>query len=92
MDRTQALRLWRTGQHGWPRSFPMAQFPNAPLGASLAASVVAAVTDGDAHDVAHAAARVLLAVWAYEELAGGVNWFRRGLGAAGLVYVVAALA
>ena len=92
MQRDRALALWRAGQHGWPRSYPVAQFPNAPLGASLAASVVAAVTDGDAHDVAHAGARVLLGVWAYEELAGGVNWFRRGLGAVVLVLVVAALA
>lgn len=92
MDRDRALALWRAGQHGWPRAFPVAQFPNAPLGAALAASAVAAVTDGDAHDVAHAAARVMLGVWAYGELSGGVNWFRRGLGAVVLVSMIAALA
>ena len=29
-----------------------------------------------------------LAAWAWEELTSGVNWARRALGAAGLVYVV----
>ena len=40
------------------------------------------------HDYARAAFYVGLAAWAWGELTGGVNWARRALGAAGLVYVV----
>lgn len=92
MNRDRAIALWRAGQRGWPASFPLAQFPNAPLGASLLASVIAAATEGGVHDVAHAASRVFLGVWSYDEMVHGVNWFRHGLGAAGLVYVIAQLA
>jgi hypothetical protein len=80
---------WRRGQHGWPERFPVAQFPNPPLIAALAAWVIAAVSDGSLHAYARAAFYVFLAAWAWEELAAGVNWFRRALGAAGLVYVTA---
>ena len=84
-----ALRdLWRRGQRGWPASFPLVQFPNAPLLAALGAWLVAALTDGSVHSYARAAFYAGLAAWAWEELAGGVNWVRRSLGAAGLVYVV----
>ena len=84
--------IWRRGQRGWPESFPLAQFPNPPLLAALGGSVVAALTEGAVHDYARAVFYVGLAAWAWEELAGGVNWFRRGLGAAGLVYVVVRVA
>ena len=70
----------------------MAQFPNVPLLAALAGGLVARLTDGEVHDVAQAVFYAGLSAWAWEELAAGVNWFRRGLGAAGLVYVVAELA
>ncbi|HEY5285842.1 MAG TPA: hypothetical protein VIJ50_01900 [Solirubrobacteraceae bacterium] len=33
-----------------------------------------------------------LAVWAYGEATGGVNWFRRLLGVGGLVWIIANLA
>jgi hypothetical protein len=81
-------RLWRHGQHGWPPGFPLVQLPNAPLLAALVALLVAAVTDGSAHAYARAAFYAALAAWAWEELAAGANWVRRGLGAAALVYVV----
>jgi hypothetical protein len=80
---------WRRGQRGWPASFPVAQFPNAPLLVALGAWLVAALTNGSVHAYARAAFYAGLAVWAWEELAGGVNWVRRTLGACGLVYVVA---
>ena len=80
--------FWRRGQRGWPESFPLAQFPNAPLLAALGGWLVAALTDGPAHAYARAAFYAGLAAWAWEELAGGVNWVRRALGAGGLVYVV----
>ena len=76
----------------WPRSFPVVQFPNVPLLVALAASLAARVLHGVAHDVARAVFFLGLAIWAYEELVRGVNWFRRLLGAAGLVYVTASLA
>ena len=84
-----ALReRWRRGQRGWPASFPLAQFPNAPLLVALGGWVVAAVAHGSVHAYARAVFYAGLAAWAWEELAGGVNWVRRGLGVAGLVYVV----
>jgi hypothetical protein len=82
-------KSWRRAQRGWPASYPVVQFPNAPLLVALAASVVAALTDGSVHAYARAAFYTGLAAWAWEELTGGANWVRRALGAAGLVYVVA---
>jgi hypothetical protein len=79
---------WRRGQRGWPASFPVAQFPNAPLLVALGAWVVAALTDGSLHAYARAAFYTGLAAWAWLELAGGANWVRRVIGAGGLVYVV----
>ena len=79
---------WRRAQRGWPAAYPLVQFPNAPLLLALAASVVAAMTDGDVHDYARGVAYAGLAAWAWIELASGVNAFRRLLGLAGLVYVV----
>jgi hypothetical protein len=82
---------WRRGQRGWPARFPLAQFPNPPLLAALGGWLVAALSTGSVHDYARATFYAGLAAWAWEELAGGVNWFRRTLGAAGLVYVVVKL-
>ena len=64
------------------------QFPNAPLLVAFGGWLVAALTDGSVHAYARAVFYVGLAVWAWEELTSGVNWARRALGAAGLVYVV----
>ena len=79
---------WERGQRGWPASFPLLQFPNPPLVGALAGWFVAELTDGSVHSYARAVFYAGLAAWAYGELAGGVNWVRRVLGAAGLVYVV----
>ena len=81
-------RSWRRGQRGWPKRFPIAQLPNAPLLVAFAAWLVAAVTNGSVHAYARAAFYTALAAWAWNEMAGGSNWFRRGLGVAGLMYVV----
>jgi hypothetical protein len=83
---------WRAGKRGWPASFPVAQLPNASLSVALGGLLVAVVTDGSAHAYASAVFYVALAAWAWQELVGGVNWVRRAIGAAGLVYVVAKLA
>jgi hypothetical protein len=82
---------WRRGQRGWPASYPVAQLPNAPLLLALGGWLVAAATDGSTHAYARSVFYAGLAVWAWEELASGANWFRRALGAAGLVHVVARL-
>ncbi len=85
-------RRWREGQRGWPPAFPVAQLPNAPLLVALAGWLVAAVTEGPVHFYARAVLYAGLAAWAWGELTSGVNWFRRALGAGGLVYVVVKVA
>jgi hypothetical protein len=72
-------------QLGWPRSFPIVQFPNAPLIVAFLAGQVAARVHGQGHADAAATSYLALTVWAYEELVHGVNWFRHLLG---LAYVV----
>jgi hypothetical protein len=79
-------------KRSWPARFPLVQFPNAPLLIALGAWLLAALTDGSVHDYARATFHVGLAAWAWLELADGVNWARRALGAAALVYVVIKLA
>jgi hypothetical protein len=83
--------LWRRGQVGWPRRFPIAQFPNPPLLLAFAGWGLA-VSGDTAHDVGQAVFTVGLGVWAWEEAVGGVNWLRRLLGAGALVWIVASLA
>jgi hypothetical protein len=84
--------LWRRGQVGWPRSFPIAQLPNPPLLVALGGWVLATVAGGAAHDAGRVILTVALLVWALEEALSGVNWFRRLLGLAVLVWIVAGLA
>jgi len=79
--------LWRRGQEGWPRRFPVAQFPNPPLLLAFAGWGLAEVTEGTAHDAGRVVFTVGLVVWAGEEALGGVNWFRRMLGAGALVWI-----
>jgi hypothetical protein len=73
---------------GWPERYPVAQPPNPPLLAALAGLVVGWITSGSVHAYARGWFYAFLAAWAWEELADGVNAFRRVLGAAGLIYVV----
>jgi hypothetical protein len=84
--------LWRRGQVGWPRRFPVAQFPNAPLLVAFAGWGFAAEADGTAHEVGRAVFTLGLAVWAWDEATSGINWFRRLLGAGALIWIVANLA
>jgi hypothetical protein len=84
--------LWRRGQLGWPRRFPIAQFPNPPLLLAFAGWGLAAAARGTAHDVGRVVFTVGLAVWALEEAVGGVNWFRRLLGVGALAWIVSDLA
>jgi hypothetical protein len=80
--------LWKRGQRGWPTGFPLLQLPNAPLLAALTGWLVAALTDGLVHDFARATFYTGLAAWAWMEAEDGVNWARRAIGAAGLLFVV----
>jgi hypothetical protein len=79
-------------QRGWPESFPLAQFPNAPLAVALAASVAGRFADGRAQDYASAVFHIGIGIWAYLELTDGANWVRRLLGAGALAYIVVKLA
>jgi hypothetical protein len=82
---------WRRGKRGWPANFPVAQVPNAPLLVALGGLLVAAAVHGSVHAYARSVFYAGLATWAWEELVSGANWFRRALGAAAFVYVVAKL-
>ena len=86
--RLELAARWRRGQRGWPAGFPLVQLPNAPLIAAPGGWLVAAPTHGSVHAYARAAFYAGLTAWAWEELAEGVNWVRRALGAAERVYVV----
>ncbi len=84
--------IWRRAQAGWPRSFPIAQFPNPPLLVALAGSALAAVAAGELQDVGRSVFIVGIGVWAWEEAVDGVNWFRRLLGTGALVWLVVRVA
>ncbi len=74
--------------------YVVAQSPNAPLLVALAAALASLFLDDGttAADVARSVFYVGLTVWAYEEATNGVNCFRKGLGIAGLLFVVVRLA
>ena len=80
--------IWQRAQHGWPKSFPLVQFPNPPLILALGGLVVAAITNGSVHDYAEATFHAGLGVWAWLEVTGGASWPRSVVGAVGFVYVV----
>ncbi|MEH3052419.1 MAG: hypothetical protein PGN13_00230 [Patulibacter minatonensis] len=79
-------------QVGWPRRYPLVQFPNTPLWVSFAASAIGAVTGGTVQDYVAAVGTVGIVVWAWQELFSGVNAFRHVLGAAVLTHTVITLA
>jgi hypothetical protein len=85
VDRTRALADYRRVRGlGWPRGFPVVQFPNNALIVAFVAGQVAAIVHGAGRFDAQAVSYLAMTIWAYEELAHGVNWFRHGLG---LVYI-----
>lgn len=79
--------LFRNRQTG---KITIAQFPNLPLWITLVAVVVQRVaSDGTVLDtVADRTAGVALGWWGIDEVARGVNPWRRILGAAGIVFAV----
>jgi hypothetical protein len=79
------VKFKRLTQLGWPRDFPLVQFPNAPLIIAFIAGEVASHAHGSGHAGAQAISYLAIAIWSYEELFQGVNWFRNLLG---LTYVI----
>jgi hypothetical protein len=82
---------WLTGL-SFPRRFPIAQFPNLPLIVALLAGEIGKFLDGSAHSYAVSVSYLAVAIWAYEELVHGVNWFRRLLGLAAMILLVVRVA
>ena len=72
-------------QLSFPRSYPVVQFPNAPLVLAFLSGLVARHTHGQEHADLQAVFYLSIAVWAYLELFQGVNTFRRLLG---LTYMI----
>ncbi len=72
-----------------PRSFPIVQFPNRPLIATVLAAVIARSTRGPTAAAAILVSRLALLVWSAEEIFEGANWFRRLLGIGGATYGIA---
>jgi hypothetical protein len=68
------------------------QFPNEPLIAAIVAGLAARYLRGLGHDYAMAIEQLAIAIWAYEELTQGVNWFRRLLGLAFIIITVMTVA
>jgi hypothetical protein len=64
----------------FPSRFPIVQFPNAPLIAAFVAGQTAQMVHGAPHAYLVSIGYLATTVWAYEEMARGVNWFRRLLG------------
>jgi hypothetical protein len=87
-----ATTIWQRAQRGWPASFPLVQFPNPPLILALTGMLVAELATGSVQDYGRATFYAGLAAWAWLELTSGVNWARRVLGVAGLVFVVVRVA
>jgi hypothetical protein len=87
--RSPLFSLWRAFKHlttlGYPRRFPVVQFPNLPLLVALIAGHGSLYLKGMDHAYLLTVGYLAMTIWAYEELARGTNWFRRLLG---LVFVV----
>lgn len=93
MTRTDALAAYQhVRRFGWPRRYPIVQFPNYPLIAAFVAGQVAAMLHGPGRFDAQAVSYLAITIWAYLELVHWVNWFRHVLGLAYIVSTVAHLA
>jgi hypothetical protein len=86
MDRSELLADYRcVREFSWPRRFPLVQFPNDVLIVAFVAGQLAVMLHGSGHADARAVSYLAMTIWAYEELAHGVNWFRHLLG---LTYII----
>ena len=90
------VKCWRAfkrlTQLSFPRSYPIVQFPNAPLILAFASGLLAHHSHGREHFYAQAVSYLAMAIWAYLELFHGVNLFRRLLGLAYTISTVVHLA
>jgi hypothetical protein len=84
--------LERLGALEFPQRFPIVQFPNPPLATALLAGLATDFTSGSTERYLQSVSYLGLAVWAYQELTEGVNWFRRLLGLAFVVVLVVRVA
>jgi hypothetical protein len=79
-------RVWlafkRLTELGFPRRFPVVQFPNLPLIVAFLAGQAGRFVHGGEHSYTVSVAYLAMTIWAYEELTDGVNWFRHLLGGA----------
>jgi hypothetical protein len=73
---------------GFPRRFPIVQFPNLPLIVAFLAGQVGGFVRGSEHSFARSVSYLAMTIWAYGELAQGVNWFRHLLGLAYVIILV----
>ena len=96
MTKEGLLSAWlaykRLTELSFPRRFPIAQFPNLPLTVGILAGEAGRLLEGSAGSYAAAVSRLAFTIWAYEELVRGVNWFRRLLGLAYLIFLVVRVA
>jgi hypothetical protein len=86
-----AAYRWLTAL-SFPPRFPMVQFPNWSLALAFVAGWIAGALPGAAHSYAQAVSYLAMTIWAYEELAHGVNWFRRLLGVAFVIILTVRVA
>jgi hypothetical protein len=77
---------------GFPRRYPLVQFPNLPLIVALLAGALAPQLSGIDQGYARSVAYLGLAIWAYLELVSGSNLFRRLLGLTFVLIVIVRVA
>lgn len=87
-----AARFKQLTQIGFPKRFPIIQFPNLPLITAIAAGEISHLTHGQLHLATMLISYLAMLVWAYAEVVDGVNWFRLALGLAYLVITLVRLA
>jgi hypothetical protein len=70
----RARRVWRNlTALSFPRSYPIVQFPNAPLILAFGSGLLAQNSHGHEHSYAQAISYLSMAVWAYLELFQGMS-------------------
>jgi hypothetical protein len=82
----------RATELGFPRRFPVVQFPNLPLIIAFLAGEAGQFAHGAQHTYTASVAYLAMTIWAYEELTHGVNWFRHLLGAAYAIIMIVRVA
>jgi hypothetical protein len=77
---------------GFPPRFPIVQFPNLPLIVAFLAGEAGRFVHGAEHTYTASVSYLAMTIWAYEELAHGVNWFRHLLGFAYAIIMIVRVA